>query len=523
MHAASRSRTARRVFRAAFLLALMLAAPALSSPASCDGADPPALVEQARKSLSEGNLPAALALSRRAVAENPDDPDANFVLGLAAFAAARSAVSPDGGSWTEAKRIRLLDEAAQAFRRMLDDRPELPRPRLELARVLFERGRCNEPSDDLLEQLLGDDCEAAEHHFGRVLAGEPPPAVVANVNRFLAAVRARKRLSGSLSLAVAPDTNINRATEASTVRIFGLPFVLDEGARASSGVGLIVSGSGAYRHPFAFQPFPETETRLRLGFGFHRREYGGRRFDDMTLLFDAGPRLLFGRGDVSFLAEASRRWSAGEIYSEGLGGPAPRGRSRIGQPRLARRAAWNHAADPPDALPPRWPSLRCRPLRHLSPEPDDDVRRPRRLAPNPGGEPFRAPRHPVDRRPRRIRSASSMGDRRVRAGAFAARPLHRVRPGQAWPPFRPSKRPAPGFPDSGLQPGVRRLAVHAHALVRPRASGFEHRPARVPGQPRRGHAPPPALIRKPGLPDSGAAVRGRWRTPITAPGVGSCA
>ena len=65
--------------------------------------------------------------------------------------------------------------------------------RLDLARVLFVRGRCTAPPESLLEHLLGDDCDAAAFHFRRALAGGLPDATAGVVSRFLAAVQARRR------------------------------------------------------------------------------------------------------------------------------------------------------------------------------------------------------------------------------------------------------------------------------------------------------------------------------------------
>ena len=75
---------------------------------------------------------------------------------------------------------------------MLVDRPDLVRVRLELARAFFLKG----------EDTLSRD------HFERVLAGDPPGAVAANVRRFLSRIRARRGWSMYLGAAVAPDTNI---------------------------------------------------------------------------------------------------------------------------------------------------------------------------------------------------------------------------------------------------------------------------------------------------------------------------
>ena len=66
----------------------------------------------------------------------------------AAIAASRT---PDG-----AQRDLLLEEAEAAFQSILVAQPELPRPRLELARILF---------------LQGED-RLAKEHFERVLADE---------------------------------------------------------------------------------------------------------------------------------------------------------------------------------------------------------------------------------------------------------------------------------------------------------------------------------------------------------------
>ena len=268
-------------------------------------------VDEARRLLSRGDAPGALALARQAAADDPDDPDANFVLGMSALVIALDEASPGGGPWTGNERQALLDEAADAFRRILANRPGLPRPRLELARVLFERGRCREPPEHLLRHFLGDECAAAERHFRRVMASEPPPVVVANVNRFLAAIRARKRLSGSFAITVAPDTNINSATAAEKVRIFGFPFTLNEDARPSTGIGLRLRGAGEYQHPLAFRGLGADAARLRIGAAVLRTDYGGRRFDETTVSLHAGPRLLYGRGEVSLLATMNRRWYAG--------------------------------------------------------------------------------------------------------------------------------------------------------------------------------------------------------------------
>ena len=100
-----------------------------------------------------------------------------------------------------AERRELYDKATQAFRAILVNRPDLVRVRLELARVFFLKGQ-----DGL-----------ARRHFEAVLAGGVPVPVAANIQRFLAIMQGRKRLTGYFGLAVAPDSNLNAASESEII------------------------------------------------------------------------------------------------------------------------------------------------------------------------------------------------------------------------------------------------------------------------------------------------------------------
>ena len=123
------------------------------------------------------------------------------------------------------RRDELLDEAIAAFRKMLVANPGLVRVRLELARAFFLKG------EDTL----------AKRHFEQVLAGKPPAGVALNVNRFLAQIRARKRWSVRVGMALAPDSNISARTDEKTIflDVFGqrLPFTY-QGDDAESGIGI---------------------------------------------------------------------------------------------------------------------------------------------------------------------------------------------------------------------------------------------------------------------------------------------
>ena len=337
--------TMRRTFLPILAAALALfagaPAPARDAPPSAAG-DAAARVERAREMIFAGEPAAALDLLRPLAEGHPDDTDAWFFRGMAASTVAGLPEEhPDAPASGEARRA-LRDEAVESYRHILELRPGLAGARLELARVLFERGRCTAPPEGLLTHLLGDDCDAAAYHFRRALAGGLPEEIAALVSRFLAAVQARKRVSGHFGLAIAPDSNVNTGTSASTFasripgvdpdtgEIVPLPLTLSESARETSGIGAILSASGEYRHPVALQVVENSATRLRLGGDLYRREYGGRRFDDMILAAYAGPQFLFPYGRASLLAKAERRWSAGDPVSRGLG-PRVEGGVRLGE------------------------------------------------------------------------------------------------------------------------------------------------------------------------------------------------
>ena len=191
----------------------------------------------------------------------------------------------------EARRDALLDEAIAVFRKMLVARPGLVRVRLELARAFF---------------LKGED-SPAKGHFEQVLAGKPPAGVALNVQRFLAQIRARKRWSVRLGMAVAPDTNIGAGSDERIIYIdFGgqlLPFRRDQEELTTSGIGVSAWLGGEYQYPLG-----ETGTgsgaslwRLRAGGNLSRKEYRESQFDQMTLTGHVGPRWLIGRGSEASL------------------------------------------------------------------------------------------------------------------------------------------------------------------------------------------------------------------------------
>ena len=203
--------------------------------------------------------------------------------------------------FTKEERDAFLDHAITSFHSILVANPGLVRVRLELARALFFK------EQDAL----------AQREFKRVLAGDIPPQVEVNVQRFLDVIRARRRWSAYGGFALAPDTNIGQASEQRVIEIdFGgikLPFTRDD-PPPTSGVGIRIYGGGEYQHPLS-----ET-TRLRIGAGFVHRDYRSRLYDSTVLRLHAGPRFRISeRTQISLLTTAARRWNAKEHAYDDLG------------------------------------------------------------------------------------------------------------------------------------------------------------------------------------------------------------
>jgi hypothetical protein len=223
--------------------------------------------------------------------ERDDRIAALFRSGMTALAEAEQADGDD-------TRRELYDKAIAAFRLILVNHPELVRVRLELARAFFLKGQ-----DGL-----------ARRHFELVLAGGVPPPVAANIRRFLAAMQTRNRFTGYFGAAIAPDSNLNAASESEIIYLGGLRFARQGDFGARSGLGLSVWGGGEYQQPLS------ERLRLRVGADMAVREYPGGNFDQTFLATHAGPRWLASPiTEISLLGTAQRQWLGDEPYVDEVG------------------------------------------------------------------------------------------------------------------------------------------------------------------------------------------------------------
>ena len=218
---------------AQMLMAVILAVAMVSGPAEAQETPhweltAERLIEAARVALSKGELDNAEFLLKGVKPGEGNIDGLDFLYG--SIALARS-------NW---------EVAIARFRAMLARNPELPRVRLDLALAFFQAGQDT----------------SAVYHFRQALGDKDlPPAARARALALLEKIRRRKSWSISAGVALAPDSNINAATSARFVELFGFPAQLSEDARQTSGVGLSADISGGYEARLS------PDLRLRLGAG----------------------------------------------------------------------------------------------------------------------------------------------------------------------------------------------------------------------------------------------------------------
>ena len=292
---------------------LLLAAPMSNAAVTPPSSAPAADVSGAQALVKAGKFEEALTVLRPLARGRAVEANVLFLIGLAATAASQQ---PD---LAEEEREALLDEAIASLRTMLIDRPGLVRVRLELARAFF---------------LKGED-SLARGHFERVLAGKPVAPVVANVQRFLVEIRARRRWTMYLGAAMSPDSNIGGASDEQIIYINDLPFRRDAEELTTSGIGVSVWTGGEYQYPLG------DRLRLRLGGDVSRQDYGGSKFDQTSVSVHAGPRWLVDRDtEVSLVGTARRRWTGTEPSNDDLGARVEAGHRLTPRIRVSGRASW---------------------------------------------------------------------------------------------------------------------------------------------------------------------------------------
>ena len=168
-------------------------------------------------------------------------------------------------------------EGVLALERYAANFPDNVQARLELARGYF---------------VLGEDLRAREE-FGEVLKAKPPPAVVANIERYLDAIRAResdyRTTAGAfIEFGLGYDSNINSGVSNANLSLpnLGLVTVSDSGVKIPAGLAQLTGGANVV-HPIA--PGVAVFGSATADFKMHD---GHREFDQGNLGVSGGASYL---------------------------------------------------------------------------------------------------------------------------------------------------------------------------------------------------------------------------------------
>jgi hypothetical protein len=214
-----------------------------------------------------------------ALAKNPDPTirvEARFRLGV---------------MWANAGRPR---DAATALRAALDEAPNAAAIRIELAQALV---------------AIGDEA-AAQRELRQAAALGLPAEMADELDRFARALRSTAKAGGGVEVSFAPDTNINRATNARTLDTVLATLLLSEDARAQSGLGVAGSANGFLRLPVA----PGLSLLPRVaGAG---TVYGRSQFNDVAASVLVGLEWRTSAGRFSPSIGHTWRWFGGQLLAD---------------------------------------------------------------------------------------------------------------------------------------------------------------------------------------------------------------
>lgn len=190
-------------------------------------------------------------------------------------------------------RQHKLVDAAVLYRAILDEKPEMARVRLELAALLAQMG----------------DLRGARMQLRQAQAGGLPPDVAQVVNQYVAALRSLKPWGGSFELALAPDSNINRATDAKSLDTVIAPLDLSSDARRQSAIGFKGSGQVYGRADLSgtLTLIPRLSSQAAV--------YDASRFNDISASAQIGVEWRSRADRLTPSVGQTWRWYGSELYA----------------------------------------------------------------------------------------------------------------------------------------------------------------------------------------------------------------
>lgn len=270
----------------------LAAAPLLGSGGAIDGSPATVPAERIVKATAQHLFAMADDFIRRGSTEN-----ARSVLLLLA-------ADPDQAVRNEA-RFRLAKlatasgrfaEGATLMRRILDEVPNAVPVRFELAATLHKMG----------------DEGAALRELRALRSANLPIGVARFVDRLSASLQASKPFGMQVEFAVAPDSNINRATRSDTLGTILGEFAFDEGAKAKSGLGAALRGLAQARHPLT------SNLNLIARASADANLYRDAHFNDISLELSGGGELKLGRMRINAEAGVGQQWYGMHPFQQSL-------------------------------------------------------------------------------------------------------------------------------------------------------------------------------------------------------------
>lgn len=213
-------------------------------------------------------------------------------------------------------------DAAVLLRRVLDDRPDAAPVRLKLATLLHK---------------MGDETSALRE-LRMLRTSDLPPNVVHFVDRLSASLQANKPIGIQIEVALAPDTNINRATRASVLKTILGDFTFDEQSKKSSGVGVTLRSFIQARRSLL------RDLRLVARASGETRLYRDKQFNEMALEIAGGPEWKLGRNRITAEAGIGQQWYGMKPFQRSLrlSASITRPIDGVSQLRLDGSARWTH-------------------------------------------------------------------------------------------------------------------------------------------------------------------------------------
>jgi len=177
-------------------------------------------------------------------------------------------------------------DAASLLRRILDERPDAVPVRLELAGLLDRMG----------------DKDGAWRQVRAAQATGLPPAVARIVDRYSESLRGQRPFGLNLEIALAPDSNINRATRSDRIGTILGDFDISEDGKAKSGTGLSLHGQSYRRLPLG------ADSTLLLRLTGVANLYRRHEFNDVAADVGVGPEFALGRSRIQLELGMTQRW-----------------------------------------------------------------------------------------------------------------------------------------------------------------------------------------------------------------------